>query len=62
MHRSWLDIGVAVGLLSACSGERVAAPSGADGPATPDLTGQAFHLVIDTRTGQVEVGPPSRWP
>lgn len=41
-------------LLAGCAGERVGGPQ----PPASDLPAGAFALVIDTRTGQVEVTPP----
>lgn len=59
MRKSLFIIGLGVGLLAACSGERVLAPSTPEAPSIPDLTGQAFHVVMDATTGTVEVDPPS---
>jgi hypothetical protein len=59
MRSLWLTIGVVVTLLAACTGESGVAPSGPSSPPGPDLTSQAFHLVLDAQTGRVEVVPPT---
>jgi hypothetical protein len=59
MRALLLSLGLTAAALSACDSDRTAAPSLPESPETPDLTGQAFRLSIDTRTGQVDVAAPA---
>jgi hypothetical protein len=46
-------------LVAACAGDPPAGPSRRSSGALPDLTPQAFRLVLDIANGRVEVGRPA---
>jgi len=45
-------------LLAACTDDPAPSSTSPDGPSAPDLSGVAFHLTVDLRTGHVQVTQP----